>query len=62
MVLHGITRIDADSLAMVLHDVSYRCHVPNMVLHEITYRCQCHIQDMVLLGISYNPNVMTFVS
>ncbi|KHG29888.1 hypothetical protein F383_36192 [Gossypium arboreum] len=56
------SHIDADSLAIVLHDVSYRCHVPDMVLHEITYRCQCHILDMVLHGITHNPNVMTFVS
>ncbi|KHG13529.1 von Willebrand factor A domain-containing 3A [Gossypium arboreum] len=62
MVLHGITDIDADSPAMVLHDVSYRCHVPDIVIHEITYRCQCHIPYMVLHRISYNPNVMTFVS
>ncbi|KHG05951.1 5'-nucleotidase surE [Gossypium arboreum] len=35
---------------------------PAMVLHEITYRCQSHVPDMVLHGIVHNPNVMTFVS
>ncbi|KHG26436.1 hypothetical protein F383_00276 [Gossypium arboreum] len=46
--------IEADSPAMVLHDVSYRCqcHVLDMILHGITYRCRCHIPDMVLYGIS----------
>ncbi|KHG09418.1 von Willebrand factor A domain-containing 3A [Gossypium arboreum] len=49
------SQIKADSLAIVLHDVSYRCqcHIPDMLLHRITYRCQFHVPDMVLHGITH---------
>ncbi|KHG03538.1 ribosome-releasing factor 2, mitochondrial [Gossypium arboreum] len=32
---------------------------PAMVLHDVSYRCQCHILDMVLQGININANAMS---